>query len=47
MTISAYNSDARQLQDVSNLQQLRLRNMIAEENITDVLKGLVTLINNI
>lgn len=42
--LAEYNSDARQLQVEGQLQQLRLRHLMAEENIADVSKGLSALV---
>lgn len=47
MMLTEYNSDARQLQVEGHLQQLRLRDVMAEESITDVRKGLTNLVNKI
>lgn len=45
--IEEYNSDARQIQVEDQLQQLRLRNVMAEESITDVGNGLTTLLTRL
>lgn len=42
--LDEYHSDARQLQVEGNLSQLRLRKLMQEESITDVSKGLSTLV---
>lgn len=47
MMMSEYNSDARQVQVEGHLQQLRLRDLMAEESIIDERKGLTALVNKI
>lgn len=47
MMLQEYNSDARQLQVEGHLQQIRLRNIMTDEGITDMKKGLNFLVNKI
>lgn len=47
MMLEEYHSYARQLKVEGNLKQLRFRNAMNEDTITDVRKGLTALINKI